>query len=67
MQDDIGTLEIGSVADLVVLNAAATPAMKLRMETIRTLPEELFLLQTIGDDRAVIETYVAGRPMKPAA
>lgn len=64
MQDDIGTLDIGTTADLVVLDAAATPAMKLRMETIRTLPEELFLLQTMGDDRVVVETYVAGKAMK---
>ena len=64
MADDIGTLDAGSTADLVVLNAASTPAMWLRMETITTLPEELFLLQTMGDDRAVVETYVAGKAMK---
>jgi guanine deaminase len=34
--------------------------MALRRETIRSLPEELFLLQTLGDDRAVAATYVAG-------
>jgi len=34
------------------------------METVDTLANELFLLQTCGDDRAVVETYVAGRPMK---
>jgi guanine deaminase len=28
------------------------------------LAEELFLLQTLGDDRAVAEVYVAGRPAK---
>lgn len=64
MEADIGTLDLGSVADLVILDAAATPAMKLRMETVNTLPEELFLLQTMGDDRAVVETYVAGKAMK---
>ena len=64
MEDDIGTLDVGSAADLVVLNAAATPSTRLRMETITTLPEELFLLQTMGDDRAVAETYVAGKAMK---
>lgn len=64
MADDIGTLEPGTAADLVVLNAASTPAMRLRMETVKTLPEELFLLQTMGDDRAVVETYVAGKAMK---
>ena len=64
MADDIGTLDAGSAADLVVLDAASTPATRLRMETITTLPEELFLLQTMGDDRAVVETYVAGKAMK---
>ncbi|MCB5201212.1 guanine deaminase [Neorhizobium sp. T786] len=64
LSDRIGTLEVGTDADLVVLNAASTPAMTLRMETITTLPEELFLLQTMGDDRAVAETYVAGKAMK---
>ncbi|NMG39225.1 guanine deaminase [Chelativorans sp. ZYF759] len=60
----IGTLEPGTDADLVVLNSAATPNMALRMERIETLAEELFMLQTLGDDRAVVETYVAGRAMK---
>ncbi|TCV74497.1 guanine deaminase [Neorhizobium sp. R1-B] len=64
LTDRIGTLEPGTDADLVVLDAAPTPAMKLRMETVKTLPEELFLLQTMGDDRAVVETYVAGQAMK---
>ena len=44
----------------------ATPQMALRMETVASLANELFLLQTCGDDRAVTETYVAGRPMKSA-
>jgi guanine deaminase len=34
--------------------------MALKMEVVNTLPEELFLLQTMGDDRAIVETYVAG-------
>ncbi|MCT7377757.1 guanine deaminase [Chelativorans salis] len=60
----IGTLEAGTDADLVVLDAHATPAMRLRMETVETLAEELFVLQTLGDDRAVVETYVAGGAVK---
>ncbi|PYB73310.1 guanine deaminase [Rhizobium wuzhouense] len=63
----IGTLDEGTDADIVVLNAAATPAMRLRMETVTSLTEELFLLQTLGDDRAVVETYVAGKASKPRA
>jgi guanine deaminase len=62
--DRVGTLDAGTDADLVVLDARATPAMRLRMETAATLAEELFLLQTMGDDRAVREVYVAGRPAK---
>jgi guanine deaminase len=38
--------------------------MALRAERIENLAEELFLLQILGDDRAVAETYVAGAPMK---
>ena len=54
----------GNAADLVVLNAGATPAMALRMATVETLAEELFLLQTLGDDRAIAEVYVAGARAK---
>ncbi|MDX8498480.1 guanine deaminase [Mesorhizobium sp. VK4C] len=64
--DKVGTLDEGTDADIVVLDAHATPAMRLRMETVETLAEELFLLQTLGDDRAVREVYVAGRPAKSA-
>lgn len=64
--DRVGTLEAGMAADLVVLDAAAVPAMRLRMETVETLAEELFLLQTLGDDRAVREVYVAGKAAKSA-
>lgn len=60
----IGTLDEGSDADIVVLNAKATPEMRLRAETVETLAEELFLLMMLGDDRAVTQTYVAGEPMK---
>ena len=63
----IGNLAQGTDADIVILDARATPAMALRMETVETLAEELFLLQTLGDDRAVVETYVAGQAQKPRA
>lgn len=64
LEDKIGSIEPGREADMVVLNAGATPAMALRMETVTKLSEELFLLQTMGDDRAIVETYVAGEPAK---
>lgn len=64
MEDEIGTLAPGSAADIVVLDSSATPAMKLRAETVMTLQEELFVLQTLGDDRSVAEVYVAGKAAK---
>jgi len=56
----IGTLEPGTDADIIALDARATPAMQIRMETVTTLEEELFLMQTMGDDRSVRHVYVAG-------
>lgn len=64
LEDRIGTLDAGTDADIVVLDAKATPEMALRAETVATLAEELFLLMIMGDDRAVRQTYVAGEPMK---
>lgn len=66
MEDKIGTLEAGTEADMVVLDSRATSAMRLRMDAGSNLAQELFLLQTLGDDRAIVETYVAGEPVKPA-
>lgn len=66
MEGDIGTLAPGSAADLVVLDARSTPAMALRMARAETLAQELFILQIMGDDRAIAQTYVAGTAMKGA-
>jgi guanine deaminase len=64
LEGTIGSIEPGCAADLVVLDASATPAMRLRMETVTSLVEELFLLQTLGDDRSIAEVYVAGARAK---
>ena len=64
LEDRIGSLHAGADADIVVLDSRAKPAMELRMRTATTLAEELFILQTMGDDRSVAEVYVAGKPMK---
>jgi guanine deaminase len=62
LDNEIGTIAPGAFADLVVLDARATPAMAHRMEVTRDLEEELFVLMTMGDDRAVLQTYIAGKP-----
>ncbi len=60
--DRIGTLEPGTEADIVVLDPDATPAMAHRRAAVRGgLAEELFALMTLGDDRAIAATYVAGK------
>ena len=56
----IGSFEPGRECDAVVLDAAATPAMAHRMAAAKTIEEELFVLATMGDDRAVRATYVMG-------
>jgi guanine deaminase len=62
LENEIGAIAHGHFADLVVLDARATPAMAHRMEVARDLEDELFVLLTMGDDRAVRQTYIAGRP-----
>ena len=65
LDDRIGSIAQGKEADLVVLDSRATPAMAHRMEaTHGDLAVELFALITMGDDRAVRQTYVAGKPCK---
>ncbi len=66
LSQKIGTLEPGTDADFVVLDMAATPAMALKAEVVTSLADELFLLQTMGDDRSIAETYVAGVAAKIA-
>jgi guanine deaminase len=64
LKGSIGAIAPGNAADLVVLDVRATPAMRLRAATLTSLVEELFLLQTLGDDRAIAEVYVAGARAK---
>ena len=68
LDDRIGSIEPGKEADLVALDPRATPALAHRLETAGDdLKVELFALLTLGDDRAVRETYVAGEPRKGRA
>ncbi len=62
---DIGRLTPGAMADLIVLDLASTPAIAQRHARARTFWEAVFPTIMMGDDRAVAQTYVAGRAMKP--
>lgn len=60
LDDKIGSLQPGSEADLVVLDLQSTPAIRHRMERVESIEETLFVLMTMGDDRAIKATYVSG-------
>jgi guanine deaminase len=64
-QDRIGRLEPGFEADFVVLDPRATPLLARRTALAQSFEETLFTLIVLGDDRAVRETFVAGRRSKP--
>ncbi|MBR9883148.1 MAG: amidohydrolase family protein [Oceanospirillales bacterium] len=60
LEQQVGTLEPGSEADFVVLDYNATPLMSYRMQQAKSLEERLFVLMTLGDDRAVKATFAMG-------
>jgi guanine deaminase len=62
----VGTLEPGAEADFIVLDPAATPLLARRSGQAKSVEALLFALLVLGDDRAVRETYVAGRASKSA-
>ena len=59
--DEIGSLDVGKYADIIVLDPQATPVLKSRNELSRGLEDVLFSLMMLGDDRAVEATYIAGK------
>lgn len=60
LENKIGNLAVGKEADFVVMDLAATPLLKFRMDNSTSLEETLFALMLMGDDRVVCETYVYG-------
>ena|ERR1700733_1030289 len=56
----LGRLEPGFDADICILDYKATPLLEFRSSHCESIEELLFVLMTIGDDRAVRATYVAG-------
>ena len=61
LDDRIGSLASGLEADIAVLDMKSTPLIAYRMEQAKDLGERLFVQMTLGDDRAIQATYVAGR------
>src|SRR4029077_302946 len=61
LEDTIGSIGVGMEVDLVVLDLKSTRVIEYRMRHGRDLDEALFIQMTMGDDRAVAATYVAGK------
>jgi len=61
LEDKVGSLAIGNEADFIILDLKATPLIGRRTAQARTLAEKLLILMTLGDERAVSQTYILGR------
>jgi guanine deaminase len=57
----VGNFEIGKEADFIVLDMKATPLLNYRYQRTKTIQEQLFMLQVLGDDRVIAETYLMGK------
>ncbi len=61
LETRIGSVAVGMEADLVVLDLKSTPLIDFRMRHADDLEEALFVQMTLADDRAVRETWIAGK------
>lgn len=61
LDDRIGSLRIGNEADITVIDLKCNEFVEWRMQFAENISEKLFVMQTLGPDRAVKATYVAGR------
>lgn len=61
LENEVGTFKKGLMADITVLQNNGTPLMEFRQKYSKNIIEELFVQMTIGDDRSVKATYLAGK------
>jgi guanine deaminase len=61
LEDKIGSIAVGMEADVIVLDLKSTPIIEYRMRFCDDLEEALFIQMTMGDERAVLATYIAGK------
>lgn len=66
LDDKTGSFAKGREADFIVVDYATTPSRQIRMEYLQrnnkwNLENKLFGLQTLGDDRNIIATYLMGK------
>ena len=61
LDDQIGNIAPGLAADFVVLDLSSTPEISQRSVRANDIWEELFPTIMMGDDRAIVATYVSGK------
>lgn len=64
--DKIGSLAPGFEADIIALDLGSTPAISQRAARASTIWEQVFPTIMMGDDRAVAQVWISGKPQKPA-
>lgn len=60
IDDKVGSIAPGMEADIVVLDMKSTSIIDYRMQFVKDIHEALFVQMTLGDDRAIQATYIAG-------
>ncbi len=65
LDQHIGALRAGQDADFIVIDLASSPAIAQRAHRAEDIWEALFPTIMMGDDRAIVQVYLAGRPAKP--
>ena len=60
MGADVGNVQPGCEADLVVVDLESTPLIEFRMRYVDSVEEALAVQLALGDDRAIRATYVGG-------
>jgi guanine deaminase len=67
VEDKIGNIAPGMEADLVVIDLASTPAIAQAAARASDLWQALFPTIMMGDDRAVAQVWLGGKPVSVAA
>jgi guanine deaminase len=63
LDHEIGSFEPGTLADITIWNWAVGSVATHRDELARELHERVFAWMTLGDERNLVSTWVAGRQM----
>jgi guanine deaminase len=63
LEGEIGSFDVGCMADLALWQYAVGPVATVRDVASASLHERVFALMTLGDERNLVASYVAGRCM----